>query len=69
MTRPLRIVGRAVISLDELRGDPREVAGREAGEEPPREVERLLDRAPLVPLADEAPLDVVDEGQDAAVVV
>ena len=54
---------------DEFRRDPLQRVGGKAFEQFPGEVERLLDRAPLRSLADEAPLEVVDEAEDGAVVV
>jgi hypothetical protein len=65
----LRARGSRAVALDELRLDPLEFLGGECREQFPREVERLGDRAPLGVLPDEAPLELVDEGEDAAVVV
>jgi hypothetical protein len=57
------------MSFDELRCDPAQFGGREGDEEVPGEVEGLFDRASPLTLADEAVFEVIDKGQDAAVVV
>src|SRR5215218_7183367 len=54
---------------DEFRRDPLQRVGGKAFEQFPGEVEGLLDRAPLHALSDEAPLEVIDEAEDCAVVV
>jgi hypothetical protein len=58
-----------VMSADELRFDLLELVRRKAREELPSQVERLGDRTPCGALADKAPLELLDEGEDAAVVV
>src|SRR5688500_18264714 len=58
-----------LVPRDKLGSDPLELVRGEAREQLPGEVERLLDRAPLLPLADEPSLELVDEGERAAVVV
>ena len=58
-----------MIALDELARDPFELVCAEAREQAPGVLECLLDRSPIAPLADELPLEVVHEGEDAAVVV
>jgi hypothetical protein len=58
-----------VVALDELGSNPLELGAGVAREQIPGEVERLLDGAPLRALADEPPLEVVDESECAPVVV
>ncbi len=58
-----------MVSFDQFRLDPPQFGGGERREQVPGEVKSLFDRTSLPTLADEAVFEVVDEGQDATVVV
>ena len=57
----------APVSRDEIRVDPLQVGLGQAAQELPGEVERLLDGPALLALVDEPVLEVVREGEVAAV--